>query len=243
VSGLNNPARPSRKGSFRHLFSRPILCYVTDRRSLSADPVATADPFAAILQSIDAFASAGIDLVQIREKDLDEKQCGSLVGRAIHSAWSHYRKGQSFTGIVVNHDVSVAITAKASGVHLTENSVSVTDAIETAAAYLRKDLWVGKSCHSLEGAKAAECEGADYLFFGPVFPTPSKDPFGPPQGLDRLAEVCRGVQIPVLAIGGITQENIPDCLASGASGIAAIRLFQDAPDPAATIRALRHLAR
>ena len=243
MSGLNNPARPSRKGSFRHLFSRPILCYVTDRRNLSADPVATADPFAAILQRIDALASAGIDLIQIREKDLDEKQCGSLVDKAIHSARSHHRKRQSFTAVMVNHYVSIAITAKAFGVHLTENSVPIPDAIEIAAAHMRQDLWVGKSCHSLEGATVASREGADYLFFGPVFPTPSKGPFGPPQGLDRLAEVCRSVPIPVLAIGGVTLENIPNCLAAGASGVAAIRLFQDAPDPAATIRALRQLGR
>jgi len=144
---------------------------------------------------------------------------------------------------MVNHNVSIAIAAKAFGVHLTENSVPVADAIEIAAAQMRQDLWVGKSCHSLEGATIASREGADYLFFGPVFPTPSKRPFGPPQGLDRLAEVCRSVPIPVLAIGGVTLENTPNCLASGASGIAAIRLFQDAPDPAATIRALRHLAR
>jgi thiamine-phosphate pyrophosphorylase len=225
------------------MFHSPILCYVTDRHSLPADRVAAADPFAPILERIDAYAAAGIDWIQIREKDLDGPQCSGLTSRAIRSAASHHRKRESLTAVVVNHHVSVAITSQAFGVHLTENSVTVADAIETAAAYGRKDLWVGKSCHSLEGAQAAEREGAYYLFFGPVFPTPSKASFGPAQGLDRLAEVCRSVAIPVLAIGGVTLENIPDCLASGASGIAAIRLFQDAADPAATIRGLRQLTR
>jgi thiamine-phosphate pyrophosphorylase len=244
VSALNNSPRADRREAFRRvIFHRPVLCYVTDRRSLPAGTVAADDPFAPILQRIDVYAAAGIDWIQIREKDLDEQQCSSLTSRAMDSAYSHYRKRESLTAVVVNHHVSVAITAQAFGVHLTEKSVTVADAIETAAAYGRKDLWVGKSCHSLEGAQAAEREGAYYLFFGPVFSTPSKASFGPAQGLDRLAEVCRSVPIPVLAIGGVTLENIPDCLASGASGIAAIRLFQDAPDPAATIRALRQLGR
>jgi thiamine-phosphate pyrophosphorylase len=244
VFGLNNSSQASTREAFRRVFfHRPVLCYVTDRHSLPADPIAAADPFAPILQRIDAYAAAGIDWIQIREKDLGEQQCSNLIRRAMDFAYSHYRKGESFTAVMVNHHVNVAITAQAFGVHLTENSVNVADAIETAAAYGRKDLWVGKSCHSLEGAQAAEREGAYYLFFGPVFSTPSKASFGPAQGLDRLAEVCRSVAIPVLAIGGVTLENIPDCLASGASGIAAIRLFQDAADPAATIRALRQLTR
>jgi thiamine-phosphate pyrophosphorylase len=112
--------------------------------------------------------------------------------------------------------------------------------LERLEAYkVRRVLFVGKSCHSLESAIAAERDGADYVFFGPVFATPAKAAFGAPQGLDRLAEVCRSVQIPVLAIGGITETNFAQCLESGAAGIAAIRLFQDALDPAAIIMTLR----
>jgi thiamine-phosphate diphosphorylase len=95
----------------------------------------------------------------------------------------------------------------------------------------------------LEGAKAAVAGGADYIFFGPVFATPSKVAFGEPQGVKRLAEVCRSVPIPVLAIGGITLENAAACFTAGAAGIAAIRLFQDAPDPAATVEVLRKITR
>jgi thiamine-phosphate pyrophosphorylase len=85
--------------------------------------------------------------------------------------------------------------------------------------------------------------GADYLFFGPVFDTPWKAAFGAPQGLERLAEVCRAVSIPVLAIGGITLANASACLAAGASGIAAIRLFQDALDITSLVQSLRQLTR
>jgi len=70
----------------------------------------------------------------------------------------------------------------------------------------------------------------DYLFFGPLFATPSKAAFGAPQGLERLAEVCRAVSIPVHAIGGITMANASAWLAAAASGIASIRMFQDASD-------------
>jgi thiamine-phosphate pyrophosphorylase len=73
-----------------------------------------------------------------------------------------------------------------------------------------------------------------------VFYTPSKAVFGAPQGIDQLSQVCSLVSIPVLAIGGITLKNTPDCFAAGAAGIAAIRLFQDSTDPAGTIRFLRH---
>jgi thiamine-phosphate pyrophosphorylase len=94
----------------------------------------------------------------------------------------------------------------------------------------------------LESVKSAATGGADYVFFGPVFETPSKAAFGEPHGVRRLAEVCRSVPISVLAIGGITVENAGECFAAGAAGIAAIRLFQDAPEPAAVVEALRQMA-
>jgi thiamine-phosphate pyrophosphorylase len=91
----------------------------------------------------------------------------------------------------------------------------------------------------LETAKSAERSRAEYLFFGPVFETPSKAAYGPPQGLHRLEEVCRSVSIPVLAIGGITLANCAACFSAGASGIAAIRLFQDSNELSVLVQALR----
>ena len=81
--------------------------------------------------------------------------------------------------------------------------------------------------------------GADYLVFGPVYRTRSKTQYGPPQGIDRLSEVCHAVSLPVLAIGGITVENARACREAGAAGIAAIRLFEEAKDLAAVVKALR----
>ena len=144
--------------------------------------------------------------------------------------------------ILVNDRLDIALAGKAAGVHLTETSVSARDARKLAGSLSAPPgFLVGVSCHSLDIARAANDSGADYLVFGPVFPTPSKAAYGAPQGLERLAELCRTVGIPVLAIGGIDLQNAASCLAAGASGIAAIRLFQDAADLPATVRALHAL--
>jgi thiamine-phosphate pyrophosphorylase len=219
----------------------PILCYVTDRRGLR--PPSPRGLLAALAGKIEAAASAGVDWVQIREKDLSAKKLLALMREAVRFAETRANATQSPTRILVNDRVDVALSEGVAGVHLGEESLPVKEAKRLVEAHAaRGDFLIGVSCHSLEGAKSATRDGADYLFFGPVFATPSKAVYGVPQGLDRLAEVCRSASIPVLAIGGITVENAAACLAAGASGIAAIRLFQDAPDVADRITALRHLA-
>jgi thiamine-phosphate pyrophosphorylase len=225
VSALSN-SLASRKS--------PILCYVTHRLSLP-HPAPTA-----LLQKIEAILSAGVDWVQIREKDLCARELAALTREALLRTALHSQGRSQPARILVNDRVDIALAERAAGVHLGENSLPVNEAarfIETHPS--RKDFLVGISCHSLEAAKSAASGGAGYLFFGPVFATPSKAAFGPPQGVERLAEVCRVIAIPVLAIGGITLENAAACFAAGAAGLAAIRLFQDSPDPAATLRALR----
>jgi thiamine-phosphate pyrophosphorylase len=152
--------------------------------------------------------------------------------------------GASATRILVNDRVDIALTEGAAGVHLGESGSPVDEVrlfVESRASV--KEFLLGVSCHALEGAKSAAAGGADYIFFGPVFATPSKIAFGEPQGVKRLAEVCRSVPIPVLAIGGITLENAATCFTAGATGIAAIRLFQDALDPASTVESLWKIAR
>src|SRR5260370_22746296 len=136
--------------------------------------------------------------------------------------------------------MDVAIWQGGGGVHLGENSlplVEVKRLVENRGN--RKDFLIGVSCHSLEAARAAASGGANYLFFGPVFATPSKAAFGAPQGLERLAAVCRAVSVPVLAIGGVTVENAITCLMAGAFAIAAIRMFQDAGNISSVVASLR----
>jgi len=97
-------------------------------------------------------------------------------------------------------------------------------------------LRIGVSVHSLEDAVDAELKGADWVTYGPVYDTPSKRPYGAPQGVDRLATVARGLRIPVVAIGGITPERVKECRAAGARGVAAISSILAADSPAAATR-------
>jgi thiamine-phosphate pyrophosphorylase len=212
----------------------PILCYVTDRRTL-AEATATS-----LTRKIDEVLAAGVDWVQIRERDLSARELATLALRAFDSVAARSGARNPPARIIVNDRLDVALAHGAQGVHLGENSVPVEEAARWVASYTQcRDFLLGVSCHALEAAKAAAAAGADYLFFGPIFATPAKAAFGPPQGVGRLAEVCREVSIPVLAIGGITAENARQCWLAGAAGIAAIRLFQDSRDPAAVVDALR----
>jgi len=218
-----------------------LLCYVTDRQSLAATE--SGEPRKALLLRIDGAAAAGVDWIQIREKDLSGRDCASLTREALQRAAKSQAGRAARTRIIVNDRLDVALTENADGVHLGEKSLPVAEAkrlvVDRGA---RNNFVIGVSCHSLEAARSAARDGADYLFFGPVFATPSKAAFGAPQGLERLATVCRAVSIPVLAIGGITLEKASACLAAGASGIAAIRLFQDAQDISSLAQSLRKLA-
>ena len=189
-------------------------------------------------------AAAGVDWVQIREKDLSGRDCGLLTREALQRAAKSPASNASPTRILVNDRLDVALSEGAGGVHLGENSLPLPEAKRLVKAQaLSRDFLIGVSCHSLDAARSAASGGADYLFFGPIFSTPSKAAFGAPQGLERFAEVCRAVSIPVLAIGGITLANASACLAAGASGIAAIRLFQDARDMSSLVQSLRNLTR
>lgn len=215
-----------------------LLCYVTDRQGITG--MEPAERFENLLHKIGSAANAGVDWIQIREKDLLGKDYISLTRGALQqTARSPVSKSRP-TRILINDRLDVALAENAGGVHLGENSLPLAETkwLVTAQAGTR-DFLVGVSCHSLEAAQSAAAGGADYLFFGPVFGTPSKASYGPPQGLERLAEVCRALPIPVLAIGGITRANASSCLSSGSSGIAAIRLFQDTADISSVVRSLK----
>lgn len=209
---------------------KPILCYVTDGRALEAARIPSDSlpgkpaPLRAhtLHDSIRRAAAAGAGWIQIREKDLDSRSLVELARFAIAETRENSAR------VLVNDRLDVALAANAAGVHLGEKSLPVEIVTEWRRSSGRLDFLIGVSCHSLEFARAAERGGADYIFFGPVFATPSKAAFGAPQGTERLREVCASVGIPVVAIGGVNVENARACIAAGAAGIAAIRLFQDA---------------
>jgi thiamine-phosphate pyrophosphorylase len=209
---------------------KPTLCYVTDGRALEAARIPSeslpGEPAAirerALHDSIRRAAAAGVGWIQIREKELDSRTLVELARFTV----AETRKNS--VRVLVNDRLDVALAANAAGVHLGEKSLPIEFVTEWRRSTGRLDFLIGASCHSLESARAAERGGADYIFFGPVFATPSKAAFGAPQGMERLREICASVGIPVLAIGGVNAENARECIAAGAAGIAAIRLFQDA---------------
>jgi thiamine-phosphate pyrophosphorylase len=194
--------------------NKPIVCYVTDRKGIGSG-----DAIRSVTERIRLAAASGVDWVQIRERDLGAKELLALVKHAVASGT---------TKVIVNDRLDVALAAGAAGVHLGRESAPVTEVVRWCrAGNAPAGFLIGASCHGLEEAREAEAMGASYVFFGPVFETPSKRPFGPPQGIAKLAEVCGQVRIPVIAIGGVDEKNAAECIRARAAGIAAIRLFQE----------------
>jgi len=193
---------------------------VTDRRSFGAD-----DRVAQTIAKIEAAMAAGVDWVQIREKDLPGRELFELARTAVDAAAA--RRALVF----VNDRVDVALAAGAAGVHLGGESLRPMDAIRWCReGNAPTGFRVGISCHSIEDVGEAERTGADYVFFGPIFDTPAKRKFGAPLGIAKLAEACRAARIPVIAIGGVDASNAAECIRAGAAGVAAIRMFQEAND-------------
>jgi len=230
VSRLNNASR------------RALLCYVTDRRHLAANDSPEARE--TLLRKIGTAAQAGVEWIQIREKDLSGQDCSSLTREALQRVAKSSPRKAAPTRILVNDRLDIALSQRAGGVHLGENSLPLTEVkrlLENRAngkiSSLVFPVILSKRRKQLRAA-------ARIIFFlARSLSRQSKAAFGAPQGLERLAEVCRGVSIPVLAIGGVTLENAPDCLAADASGIAAIRLFQDARDLFSLVQSLQELTR
>jgi len=214
---------------------KALLCYVTGRNSLGA-----ADPVGSLLAKIRAAIEAGVDCVQIREKDLNARELLALARPAVAMRSGQDRATQ--LRILINDRLDVALAAGAAGVHLGRESLPAREVVRWCrSGNAPAEFLIGVSCHNIEEAREAESAGASYIFFGPVFATPSKASFGPPQGAAKLSEVCRAVRLPVIAIGGVDEENAEECLRAGTAGIAAIRMFQEARDPAALKRVLARL--
>jgi thiamine-phosphate diphosphorylase len=208
--------------------NKPIVCYVTDRKTLGPSD-AFRGALSSTVEKIRLAAAAEADWVQVREKDLSAKELLALVKQAVST-------GDSRVKVIVNDRLDAALAAGAAGVHLGRESVAVSEVVQWCrAGNAPAEFLIGASCHSLDEARQAEAAGANYAFFGPVFDTPSKRAFGAPRGIAQLREVCREIRIPVIAIGGLDQGNAMECLRGGASGIAAIRLFQENTD-AETLR-------
>jgi thiamine-phosphate pyrophosphorylase len=196
----------------------PVVCLVTG------------DTTPADLTNIRNAALAGLDLVQVRERTLDDRSLVILV-RAIVQALEG-----TATRVVVNDRVDVALAARAAGVHLRGDSIAAPD----ARRVLPDGAVVGRSVHSVtEALEAERAGGCDYLVFGTVFPSASKPAGHQAAGIAALQAVCTVARLPVLAIGGVTTANAHEVAAAGAAGVAAIGAFAGAERVADTIAAIR----
>ena len=201
--------------------------YITARRELAAD---AGSPEEALGKIVRGAFHAGVDYIQVREKDLPGRRLAALVEALLALP------GKASSRLLVNDRLDVARASGADGVHLPADSLPVA----AVRGSVGPSWTVGVSCHSAREVERAAAEGADYALLGPVFATPSK-PGAQPLGLQRLAEICGRTSIAVFALGGVDLGNAGECIAAGARGVAGIRLFQQASDLEAVFRHLRAL--
>lgn len=235
------------------------LLYITDRTVLAADEPTRRRR---LLEKIAEAARAGVDYIQLRERDLPTRELELLahdVVRILNQLRAENRELR--TALLINSRTDVAQAAGADGVHLRSDDVSPQDVIaawrksyagtaapgcpaaqsaaaddSSTSASPRPPL-IGVSCHSPAEVKEAAANGATFAVFAPVFEKKNV-PDARPAGLNQLRKACKAT-IPVLALGGVTLENAKSCLEAGASGIAAIRLFQE-NDILGVLRQLRN---
>jgi thiamine-phosphate pyrophosphorylase len=196
---------------------RPLLYAITDRLTLPRRN--SGREFDALIEFIKRALAAGVDMIQIRERDLSARDLLFISDSVKESA---RERGAC---LLVNDRADVAACAGI-GVHLAARSISP----DVARKAFGQRLLIGASTHNMAEAERAERAGADFIVFGPVFETESKKKYGPPVGVQALRTVASRISIPVIALGGINSQNFRDALAAGASGIAGISLFSSAGD-------------
>jgi thiamine-phosphate pyrophosphorylase len=185
--------------------------YITDRKQVGG--------IETLVDCIARNLMLGINMIQVREKDLPARELAALVRRVTSLPNPHRAV------ILVNSRLDVALACGAGGIHLPSDSISPVD----LRAVVPPGFRFGVSCHHRSELLRAEREGADFAVFGPVFAPISKRTDLPPRGVDGLATAMHSVRLPVFALGGITEENSETCITAGAAGVAGISLFQKNP--------------
>jgi len=196
------------------------LCLITDRHQTGGR---------ALAGLLHEAVSAGLGAVQLREKDLPTRPFLFLAQEIRDITKS------TGTRLLVNGRLDVALAVGADGVHLPSDGLPV----DAARRVLGREMLLGVSAHSVQEAQSAERGGADYVLLGPIFPTPSKEGYGPPLGAQTLERAARTVKIPIFAVGGIMREKVGEVLRAGASGVAAISALLGAEDVAQAVREMQ----
>jgi thiamine-phosphate pyrophosphorylase len=205
--------------------ARPITYLITGGETSSAT-TPSSEEFRRLLALVRAAAQARVTLVQLREKELTGRVLFELA-----SAAAQVVRG-SATRLLVNDRADVARAAGCDGVHLTTRSLEASDVRRAFG----EEFVIGVSAHTPHEARAGAAGGADFAVFGPVFDTPSKRAYGSPTGLEPLTKVARSLSpFPLVALGGVGEEEIEDVLRAGAAGVAAIRLFANGQNLARTV--------
>jgi thiamine-phosphate pyrophosphorylase len=207
-----------------------ILHLITDRRRL-APASRQADAVACVVEQARLAVEAGVNVIQVRERDLDGRDLADLVAAVVRVT-----RG-SPTRVVVNDRVDVALAADADGVHLRADSMEARH----VRPLVPPGFVIGRSVHSLE---ELETSGpVDYVLAGTVWPTPSKSTDWPLLGVDMLRAIARAAAVPVVAIGGVAAERFAEAAAAGAAGVAGIGLFMSASNEGCRACPLHDVAR
>jgi thiamine-phosphate pyrophosphorylase len=181
-----------------------------------------------LLSRVEALVAAGVSVIQLRGKRLPAVELARAAERI------RARIPRSGPRMVVNGRADIALASGADGVHLPSDGLPVR-----AVRQLSSSMIVGRSCHSLEEVRRAAAEGADYVILGPIFPPRSKQGGGP-LGVDKLRQAV-GAGVEVLAIGGISRQNLGLLKGSGIAGVAAITLFMEDEPIGEIVEAVRAL--
>jgi thiamine-phosphate pyrophosphorylase len=205
-----------------------FLYYITDRKQLSADPQ---ESVRLLLERIRAAAEAGIDAIQLREKDLTAKVLLELATRVkeIVDEANLTSPTKVQTRLLINSRVDVALACGCDGVHLRSDDISPADArVVFHKAGVAHPL-IAVSCHVLSDVELAAGNGADTVVFGPIFGKVGQQHSS--SRLDDLRDACNALaaakcSMPLIALGAVTEENAMSCIRVGASGVAGVRLFQ-----------------
>jgi thiamine-phosphate pyrophosphorylase len=201
------------------LESKAPQTYLVSSGETTPETTRESDEFLRLLALVRAAARARVSLIQLREKLLRPRVLYELSARCTEIT------RDTATRLLVNDRADIASAAGADGVHLSTRSLEAS----VVRRAFGRDFLIGVSSHTLEEARAARDDGADFAVFGHVFDTPSKRDYGSPAGLDALREVAHALApFPIFAIGGVTRDNAHRVILAGAHGVAAIRLFHDA---------------